>query len=384
MQTYPTIYKRNQRGKILFWFIEREGDHYRTVSGQEGGAEKRSAFTYAKAKNVGKKNETTPEEQAELEVAAKYEKKLSREYHESIDDVDTVRYVIPMLAEPYYSPATQVSREKDNKPTPEEYQKGIFGQPKLDGIRCIARKEGLFSREGKEFVSCPHISEALAPLFDAKPDLILDGELYNHDLKDDFNSIVSLIRRQKLSEEDLAKSKKYINYYVYDLPSSPDSYTCRFKDIALYLGSKDIEEPIYWLDAVVLVDEEDTESYLEECLEAGYEGIMLRKGWGLYENKRTKNLLKYKLFVDEEFIIEDILEGEGNNAGMAAKIEIHLEDGTVVYPNMTGSWEYCREVLENKDQYIGAEVTVTYFGKTPDGSLRFPRVKQIYLEGRDV
>ena len=66
-----------------------------------------------------------------------------------------------------------------------------WSQPKLDGIRCIANQSGLWTRAGKEITSCPHIWESVKPFLDANPGVTLDGELYNHELKEDFNKISS-------------------------------------------------------------------------------------------------------------------------------------------------------------------------------------------------
>src|SRR3546814_10690811 len=93
-----------------------------------------------------------------------------REYHERVEDIGGgAHFFKPMLAEKY-----------------DAFEPG-FAQPKLDGVRCIATKDGLFSRQGKPITSCPHISTALTPLFEHTPSLVLDGALYNHDLTDNFN-----------------------------------------------------------------------------------------------------------------------------------------------------------------------------------------------------
>ncbi|MCK4501332.1 hypothetical protein KAU11_12600, partial [Candidatus Babeliales bacterium] len=54
--------------------------------------------------------------------------------------------------------------------------KYVYSQPKLDGVRCIASKDGLHTRGGKSIVTCLHIEEQLQPFFEKFPDEILDGE----------------------------------------------------------------------------------------------------------------------------------------------------------------------------------------------------------------
>jgi DNA ligase-1 len=61
-----------------------------------------------------------------------------------------------------------------------------FIQPKLDGVRCLFTKSGAFSRANNRFMNVEHIEQALKPFFAKNPTTVLDGELYNHGLKDDF------------------------------------------------------------------------------------------------------------------------------------------------------------------------------------------------------
>ena len=76
-----------------------------------------------------------------------------------------------------------------------DWSEKTFIQPKLDGVRCIFTKDGAYSRTGKEFKNVAHIEEDLKDFFDKYPDTVLDGELYNHDLKKDFEKIISLVRQ---------------------------------------------------------------------------------------------------------------------------------------------------------------------------------------------
>ena len=381
IKKHREIYKLSTKGKTLVWFREQDGSRYRTVSGHLNGKLTTSAWTEACSKNVGKKNETSPEEQAFLEIEADYKKKLSQgSYKETIEDISTSEFVKPMLAQPYYKITAGSNKIVDNRPTEEQVSNGeVWFQPKLDGVRCIITSKGMFTRQGKPIVGAPHIFDAIKHKFETNPGLILDGELYNHNLKDDFASIVSLVRKTKPSEEDLLNSKDLIYYYIYDLPSSKNSYSKRYIELNNLELTGIRVKTLFARQAEKL---EDIDIWFNVFQRSGYEGLMVRLD-APYENKRSKHLLKYKKFDDEEFTILDVLEGEGNNAGMAAKIAVDVE-GVTVYPNMTGTWEYCKEVLDNKEDYIGGEATVGYFGKTPDGSLRFPVIKTLYKNKRDV
>ena len=133
-----------------------------------------------------------------------FDKKKALGYWENIEDIDTPIYFKPMLAHDY-------NDYKDKIKFP------IFSQPKLDGIRCIIRNDGMWSRNGKQIISAPHIFESLVLFFEENPDLILDGELYAEKDVADFNTIISCVRKTKPEPEDLVLSKKYIKYLIKEL-----------------------------------------------------------------------------------------------------------------------------------------------------------------------
>ena len=200
-----TLYKRDSNGKVREYNIEWTGHGvmqpgYRTVAGIQGGKMVTSEWKYTEGKNIGKVNETTPSEQAEKEAVAKWEKKVEKEYFEHISEIDSYDKFKPMLANDY-----------TKKP-----QDTGFSQPKLDGIRCIATKDGLFTRAGKEITTCKHIENDLKEFFEGEPYMILDGELYNHELKADFNKITSLVRKVKPTPEEEQECHEKVQYHIYD------------------------------------------------------------------------------------------------------------------------------------------------------------------------
>lgn len=382
---YPKLYKLSTTGKILEWYLERDGDQYRTVSGQQDGKKTVSKFTKATPKNVGKKNATSAEEQADKECLAKYEKKVKNGgYFDNLENISNTTYTKPMKAESYYSevwdPETNKVKVKDNRPNEEALALGEYVlQPKLDGVRCIASKEGLFSRTGEKIIGVPAIEEELYKFFELN-DIKLDGELYSHEVE--FNELSGTIRRDPENDtEEEKKVRDKVKYFVYDIVSD-DPYKDRLS--VLSIVSKDFPKKVYNLATVEVEDRENITELHDKYVAAGYEGVMLRNMLAPYRaGKRTRDLLKVKQFTDAEYTILDVIEGEGNNSGMAAKLEIE-ENGVKIYPNMTGSWEFCQQVLENKEEYIGGQVTVKFFGRTPDGSLRHPSVKAIYKGKRDM
>ena len=359
-----TIYKKTKTGATQEWTIEVVGNKYRTHSGQVDGAITTNEWTICYGKNVGRANETTDKEQTMAEAVAKRTKKLESGYFENIKHINKTQYFEPMLA----------AKWEDCK---DKIQYPIYSQAKLDGIRCVVTKNGMFSRNGKPILSAPHIIDSLRNLFVVNPDLILDGELYCDKFANDFNKIVSLVKKTKPTDADLKESKKYIEYHIYDLPSSDKNFVHRAYDLGILFETY-LEMGKYCriVQTYKVANEKAVEELYGGYVEAGYEGQMLRID-GKYENKRSKNLLKHKSFVDDEYTILDIVEGEGNRTGTAGYMVFETIDGKPFKSNVKGTWDETAEMLKSKKKLIGKQATIKYFNLTPDGIPRFPYVINI-------
>ena len=359
-----TIYKKTKTGATQEWTIEVVGNKYRTHSGQVGGAITTNEWTVVYGKNVGKVNGTTDSEQALKEAEAKRTKKLESGYFENINHINKTQYFEPMLA----------AKWEDYK---DKIQYPIFSQPKLDGIRCIVTKDGMFSRNGKPIISAPHIRESLSEVFEVYPDMILDGELYADKFANDFNKIVSLVKKTKPTDADLKESKKNIQYWIYDLPDNDIQFGDRCDRLHdLFKAFESFSKHCIEVETTLCMSEDDVIDLYEGYVDAGFEGQMLRMN-SKYENKRSKSLLKHKSFVDEEYIIKDICEGEGNRTGTAGYMVFETADGKPFKSNVKGTWEETAEMLKNKKKLIGKQATIKYFNLTPDGIPRFPFVINI-------
>jgi DNA ligase-1 len=368
MMVRETLYKIDSKGKVREWRMEIDRDRFRTVSGIKGGKQVVSEWKQTFAKNVGRANATTAEEQAVAEVDALYTKRLDGEYHTSVKDVNKTRFFKPMLAAKWEDRKSKI-----------DYPVNV--QPKLDGVRCIANKDGLWSRTGKQIVSCPHIEVALDDLFLENPDLVLDGELYNHKLRDDFNQIISLVRKTKPTDEDLADSKDMVEFHVYDIPSASGNYFSRKLELETVLRYE--SDCLVYVDTDCAFDEAMVDELFGTYVEQGYEGGIIRLDMP-YEQKRSNGLLKRKDFEDSEFEIISIEEGKGNWAGYAKRVIFRLEDGRECGSGLAGNQDFARQLLSERDSYVGGQVTVQYFTRTPDGVPRFPIAKALYVNGRDV
>ena len=354
-----TLIKRRSDGGIQEWSIEVTANAFRVTSGKRNGKKVINEWTYCKGKNKGKSNETTDEQQAQLEAKAKWDKKLAADYALESQSVDDIGYVKPMLAKDWNDYADKV-----------EFP--VYTQPKLDGIRCIATKDGLKSRTGKDIVSVPHIFESLRPFFESHPDVVLDGELYCDKFDNDFNAICHHVRRTNVTEESLEKAK-VIEYYVYDVVDSTMKFSDRKNFIIYSFVQAGVGGNVIPVETELVTDKEALDKLYCEWLHLGYEGQMIRLNEP-YENKRSKTLLKRKDFQDAEYTILGWKEGIGNRAGTIGHLNFETDDGVTFKSNVKGNFEYVADLLKQGDSLIGKEATIKFFQLTPDGVPRFPYV----------
>lgn len=355
-----TLYSRATNGKTNEYIIEIQDNKYRTISGYTDGVKTVSEWKICAAKSY-----CSAEEQAMKEAVALHRKKMEAGSFEDISDIDNETFFEPMLAHDWH-------KEKSKIKYP------VYSQPKLDGIRCIVKKDGMWSRNGKRIISAPHIFEAMESLFKENPNLIFDGELYADKFANDFNAICSLVKKTKPTLEDLNASAKSIQYHIYDLPSHKGTFSERNDEL--------IDLAYKWngdLIKLVGTDVADSEGELIEWysiyVDQGYEGQMVRLDKS-YENKRSKSLLKHKSFIDEEYTILGIEEGIGNKTGMVGSFIFESKTGKRFNSSPKFNWEECTRMWNERESLIGKSATVKYFNLTPDGVPRFPYVIKIDRE----
>ena len=270
----------------------------------------------------------------------------------------------------------------DKKPV--DWSEKVYIQPKLDGVRCVIYvddKENIrcFSRTGKEFHNLQHIKDSLREFFFdlANVDVTLDGELYNHDLRDNFEKIISLVRKQKPTENDRFEAKHLIQFHCYDyietVMNKPYSYrsdqlTCA--DFYNYC--------IKYVKTNLVFRMDDARVYHARNLADGYEGSILRLDKP-YQQKRSYNLQKFKDFHDTEATIVGYEEGKGKREGTIGKFLMQDDDGNKFGcpPGKGYNYKALANILKNIHDYIGKRATFTYFERTQYGSYRHPMFKTI-------
>ncbi len=263
----------------------------------------------------------------------------------------------------------------DKKPI--DWTKKVFMQPKLDGVRCVATRNGCYTRTGKQLMNVEHIELSLKPWFEMHPEMILDGELYNHDLRDNFEKIISLVRKLKPTDEDRLEASKMMQYHVYDYitENNDDKYETREANLAC---SDFYDEYIKYVPSALVSNYKEALMIHKVQLAKGYEGSILRLNEN-YEQKRSYNLQKFKDFHDTEATIIGYVVGKGKRTGTIGKFLMRDPEGIEFGcpPGKGYNYKDLANMLDNVDDYIGKTATFTYFERTKANSYRHPLFKTI-------
>jgi len=258
-----------------------------------------------------------------------------------------------------------------------DWSQPVYIQPKLDGVRCLFTKDGTYSRNHKQFMNVRHIEMALKPFFDQHPDVILDGELYNHKLKRDFEKIISLVRKQKPTDTDRRDAQHLVQFHVYDYFDGVmyDSYSTRQDQLAC----SNIYGPcVRYVETHLVKSYDIARANHKVYLEDGYEGSIIRLD-GLYKHGRSYDLMKFKDFSDAEATIIGYEVGKGKRTGTLGKF-IMLDDEGIKFgcpPGRGYTYKDLASMLTNIDWFIGQRATFTYFQRTQAGSYRHPLFKTV-------
>ena len=377
MKEFPKLYKKTSTGAIQEWEVSVaiiDGDATKINKyGQVDGKIQTSTEKILEGKNIGRSNETTPIQQAEMDAESDWKKQLKKGYVQSIEDAKEGKLdeciqggIFPMLAHKYSEQAKKIKLP-------------AIAQPKLDGHRCTSQDVGsvvtLWSRKRQPITSMQHITDAIgkSPIIYGETCITrLDGELYNHEYHDKFQQLSSFIRNEEPQE-----GSEVVQYHVYDFPH-PCLTNRERNEILQKLKPAFEGTPIHIVESIIVNDEAELMEAFEHFLAEGYEGAIVRNMDGLYVNKRSYDLQKIKEFDDAEFKIIGIKIGtKGSMAGKAIFIcDIPAIHGKVKDPTfdvvMKGTMAERQMYADNQELVIGKILTVQFQGYTDEGKPRFP------------
>ena len=262
---------------------------------------------------------------------------------------------------------------------PIDYSKPVFMQPKLDGVRCLIQYDKgvvtAYSRTGKEWKNIEHITLNLYKFFDKHPNIVLDGELYNHDFRDDFEQIISMVRKTKPTAEARVKSRENVQFHSYDIVNKKMKFSTRDNWL---LSNLQESYCVHLVSTSKITAEPAAKMTHQINLANGYEGSIVRLDTP-YQCKRSHSLRKFKDFSDAEANIVGYEEGKGKRTGTLGKFIMQDDDGNIFGcpPGKGHNYKDLARILIEIHKYMGQRATFTYFERTKAGSYRHPLFKCI-------
>lgn len=419
-QVKNTLYTLNKNGTYQQWKVFVDGNTMIVEFGREGG-KLQTKTTVCTPKNVGRSNETTGEQQAILEAESKWEKQLRLGYRENKEDLFEIPSKSPMLA----ADATKKSHM---------IQYPCHISKKLDGLRVLVtfndNGEPVFnSRGNKTYPVQGLLVEQVKELRRLTGFNEFDGEIYIHGLP--LQKIVSLVKKWR-TEEDIEKeiNKEYLKevakwkkdpsnyiakpeknllmyggytsedleYYIFDIPSTLPFYSEESQDDgweppksretalaqidhvitdSMVEGNEYGDIPLSLIKVVlgeVAETEEEVKDSIGYFMQQGYEGTIIRNFKGKYEyGQRSNDLLKWKLFKEDEALVIDVEEDKNGEGVLVCKDRY----GVIVKMKIKGTHQ--ERLYENQLKNIDKWINFTYQAKTEDNNYQFP-VGQYFRE----
>lgn len=270
--------------------------------------------------------------------------------------------MIPMLAEEY----------KQGQRLPDKF----FMQAKLDGIRATVNlRTGILTSRparGSQFgnpIRVDHITAAIksADLAEAT----IDCELYIHGFT--FGQILSAVRDRR------NPNHKRLQLWVFDIDLNVP-FAEREK---IYIDvTKVIDSPFVKPLLAYTAEPKDVDNYHSAFMINGFEGSIIRLGRGGYEHRRTRNLLKYKTFLEMDCKVVGFQEEESGKikTGTLGALILETDKGVRFTAVPMVSYKQRKEIWTGQSYYMNRTVVVKHLGVQESGKLKSPNVKGFVYE----
>jgi len=301
---------------------------------------------------------------------------------------------------PNLIPEFSVALAEKYEPDIVDWKDGWYVSRKLDGARTIAIVDSsgdvtFFSRSGNTFDTLSKVAEAIKAL--GLKDVVFDGELCLIDKNgnEDFQGVMKELRKKNHTIQNPS-------YKIFDMVSHEEFYSKKGQpnkpySIRLANLSEVIEDNngcLGLLPQERIKHDDHFGEWIAKSTESGWEGLILRADEP-YKGKRSKDLLKYKSFFDDEYKVIDVEMGPFRYVKNGAECEetmlscVMIEHkGHLVRVGSGFSIDQRKEFYQDPKKILNKEITVQYFQETQnqDGgiSLRFPTFKILHGYKRSI
>lgn len=339
MQINEKLYKQTKTKKIQLWFVSVEGNEITVTQGQVDG-KLQEYKTYCEGKNIGRSNETSPEQQAILEATSKWEKQVKKGY--TTDPSGEISIKLPMKISVYQGSEHKV-------PFP------CYVSPKLNGVNGEYWREGselkLYSRGGEEYPLIKQQVSEILSIMDKFNLTSLNGEIYKHG--EWLQDITGAVKKWRPLTDQL-------KFYIFDIPClgglSYYDRTSVLQEIYEFLENEDLSF-VRVVNEIRVSNHDRIEKYHKKCVNEGYEGVVIRDPNSLYEyNKRSTDVWKYKVPKDGEYLIKSYKIDKNNQPVFICV----TEEGKEFNVKPKGDKERREEIRQDVDNWVGNWLKIEY------------------------
>lgn len=333
---WPILYKKSAKtGVVNQWHVWTESFTIYVRQGQVGG--KLQVYTtQCEGKNLGRSNETMPTDQAISEAQSKWEKQKKKGYVKDSSGESPLK--LPMKVSVYQDNLGKVTFP-------------CTVSPKLNGVNAEARLQDdgsiiLLSRGGEEYALPKHWKAELEQLFQLFSTDSFNGEVYKHG--EWLQDITGAMKKHRPLTDEL-------EFHIFDLPTVGEEWKDRVYRLS---GDEDPDTygPIKFVENYEVTSHEEIEEYHKECVEEGYEGIIIRNYSGLYEyNTRSTDVFKMKVALSEEFLITGYSEDKYHHPVFTCNSK-----GGSFKAKPKGTDQQRKDILAEADQWVGKYLTVEF------------------------
>ena len=271
-----------------------------------------------------------------------------------------------------------------------------YAQMKMDGMRfnAIVRdgKCEFRSRNGKEILLLGNLEQEFISLA-GSIDCVFDGELlvmlpgdYQFADRQTGNGILNKANKGTISVEEAAMVHAsvwdLIPYAYFADGKCATPYSKRFSTLeAIVSKQKSKNKKIWTVTSTIVETLEQAQEIFQDYLAKGYEGIILKDGNGVWEDKRAKHQIKFKGELECDLKIVAIEEGTGKYAGMLGSLICESVDGVVKVSVGSGLTDAQRKSYgqEIVDKIVSIKYNSRIKNKLGEESLFLP----IFVEIRD-
>ena len=279
-----TLYKATKQNKVQQWSISTSNDTYTVTFGQVDGA-MQTVTTTCSPKHLGKSNETSATQQAELEAAALVAKKLKSGYSTDPSGPTTVQ--LAMKVKSYQDQLHNVKFP-------------CLSSAKLNGVNGMYKRTNgilsLYSRGGELYPPIPHLEPLVHQAMDLLNSNELNGELYIYGFA--LQDITSAVIKPN-------NDSYLLSFCIFDIADSTEQFHERARLMHSHHNT-DItaSSTVSVIYNVTCLSSRDIDNHFEECMVRGFEGTVVKNSSALYKhNVRSSDMFKYKKAQSAEFLI---------------------------------------------------------------------------------